>query len=126
MRWVGRSPAYSVVVVLSDRDIRAAIDAGARAAHVRASAADAIRNRGAFAFVHLDASAPEHLELDVGRDARWRIAASGTTGAVELGPDAGGFAGFDAGRLALEQEIDPAGAAGGRRPSGARSSRKAG
>jgi uncharacterized caspase-like protein len=75
----------------------------------------AIRNRGAFAFVHLDASAPEHLELDVGRDARWRIAASGTTGAVELGPDAGGFAGFHAGRLAFEQEIDPAGAAGAAR-----------
>src|SRR6266568_7069183 len=27
-RWAGPSPAYSVVVVLSDRDIRAAIDAG--------------------------------------------------------------------------------------------------
>jgi uncharacterized caspase-like protein len=75
-------------------------------------AVTAIRNRGAFAFVHLDASAPEHLELDVGRDARWRIAASGATGAVELGPDAGGFAGFHAGRFAFEQEIEVPGKPG--------------
>jgi uncharacterized caspase-like protein len=65
----------------------------------------AIRNRGAFVLVHIDANLPEPLQLDVGRGARWRAAGARGEAGIELAMDAGGFAGFYAGPLAFEQKI---------------------
>ncbi|HET8542668.1 MAG TPA: caspase family protein [Anaeromyxobacter sp.] len=74
-------------------------------------AVTALRNRGAFVFVHLDTLATERLELDVGREARWRIAPASSSGAGELGPDAGGIATFHAGGLPFELAVDTSGGA---------------
>ena len=69
-------------------------------------AVTAIRNRGAFVLVHIDANTPEPLELDVGHGGRWRAEGARTEDVVELAIDAGGFAGFYAGPLAFEQKVD--------------------
>jgi hypothetical protein len=65
----------------------------------------ALRNRGAFVLVHIDANLPEPLQLDVGRGARWRAAGGRADGGVELAVDAGGLAAFYAGPLAFEQKV---------------------
>jgi hypothetical protein len=74
-------------------------------------AVTALRNRGAFVLVHVDANLPEPLELDMGRGGRWR--AAGGEGALDLAVDAGGFAGLYAGPFAFEQPVRLPRAGGG-------------
>ena len=77
-------------------------------------AVTALRNRGAFVLLHVDANVPEPLELDAGRGGRWRSAGGRVEGGLDLALDAGGFAGLFAGPLAFEQKVELPGTGGAR------------